>query len=272
MRRIDASVAAAARDAATAKVERAELYARLLQVASASLHQVEQVRQLLTAAQTSASQRVCARLHRVRSKVEHFVPLVRQVCAQAQRRVLDGKPVPAADKLVSLFEPHTAVIRRGKLATPTEFGTKIMLDEVDGGLITRYVVLDGNPPDGPQLPPSLDHHQAQFGHPPHTTAGDRAFSSAENERYATQAGVRCVAIPKPGARSAQRRAFEHQPAFRRAARFRAGIEGRISVLKRRFGLDRCRNHGRTGMERWVGLGLLTHNLRQISRSLASQSR
>jgi len=270
MRRIDASVAAAARGTTTAKAERAELYARLLQVASASLRQVEQVHQLLQAAQTRASQRVRARLQRVRAQVEHFMPLVRQVCTQTKQRVLDGQPVPATAKVVSLFEPHTAVIRRGKLATPTEFGTKIMLDEVDGGLITRYVVLDGNPPDGPQLPASLDHHDAQFGHPPHTTAGDRAFSSAENERYATHAGVRCVAIPKSGVRSAARRAFEQRPAFRRAARFRAGIEGRISVLKRRFGLHRCRNHGRAGMERWVGLGLLAHNLRQISYSLASR--
>ena len=116
--------------------------------------------------------------------------MVRQVCTQTQQRVLDGKLVPAADKVVSLFEPQTAVIRRGKLATPTEFGTKLMLDEVEGGLVTRYVVLEGNPPDGAELPPSLDHHRAQFGHPPHTVAGDRAFSSAGNERYADQAGVR----------------------------------------------------------------------------------
>lgn len=270
MRRIDASVAAAARKATEAKAERTGLYARLLQVTRASLRQAEQVRQLLTAARPSADQRVRAQLERVRAHLEHFVPLVRQVCAQTKQRVLNGKLVPASDKLVSLFEPHTAVIRRGKLATPTEFGTKLMLTEVDGGLVTRYVVLEGNPPDGPELPPSLDHHHAQFGHPPHTAAGDRAFSSAHNDHYATRAGVRCVAIPQPGAPSAQRRAYEQRPAFRRAARFRAGIEGRISVLKRRFGLRRCRNHGRAGMERWVGLGLLAHNLRQISHSLATR--
>ena len=206
----------------------------------------------------------------MRAQVEHVVPLVQQVCAQTRRRVLDGEAVAASDKLASLFEPHTAVIRRGKLPTPTEFGAKVMLDEVDGGLVTRYVILDGNPPDATELPASLDHHQLQFGHPPHTAAADRALCTTTNEQYAAEAGVQCVAIPKSGKCSAQRRAWEQRPAFRRAARFRAGIEGRISVLKRAFGLRRCRYHGVAGMERWVGLGILTHNLRQISRSVVAQ--
>ena len=136
--------------------------------------------------------------------------------------------------------------------------------------MSRYAILAGNPPDAPQLPASLDHHQVQFGHPPHVAAADRAFSTTDNEHYAAQAGVPCVAIPKPGKCSAQRRAWEQRPAFRRAARFRAGIEGRISVLKRAFGLRRCRYHGQAGMERWVGLGILAHNLRQISRSVVAQ--
>jgi transposase, IS5 family len=263
MRRIHASAAVIGRGAAAAAAERTELYRRLLEVTRASLRQAEIVQHLLAARAGDA-------LQRARAHVEHFVPLVQQVCAQAQRRVLDDERVPAADKLVSLFEPHTAVIRRGKLPVPTEFGTKLLLDEVDGGLVSRYVLLEGNPPDAPQLPVSLDHHRGQFGHPPHTTAADRAFSTADNERYAGEAGVPLVAIPKPGKCSAQRRAWEQRPAFRRAARFRAGIEGRISVLKRRFGLRRCRYHGRAGMERWVGWGLLAHNLRQISRSVAAR--
>ncbi|MCA1836707.1 MAG: ISNCY family transposase [Actinobacteria bacterium] len=263
MRRIHASAAVVGRGAAAAAAERTKLYRRLLEVTRASLGQAEAVQQLLKAGAGDAAQRV-------RAQVEHVVPLVQQVCAQSRRRVLAGEAVPAADKLVSLFEPHTAVIRRGKLPTPTEFGTKIMLDEVDGGLVSRYVVLEGNPPDAAQLPASLDHHRLQFGHPPHTAAADRAFSTAANEQYATQAGVHCVAIPKPGKCSAPRRAWEHRPAFRRAARFRAGIEGRISVLKRAFGLRRCRYHGRAGMERWVGWGILAHNLRQISHTVAAR--
>jgi transposase, IS5 family len=261
MRRIHASAAVTGRGAAAAAAERTKLYRRLLEVSRASLRQAQTVQQLLKA-------RVDAASERLRAQVEHVVPLVEQVCGQTERRVMAGETVPAVDKLVSLFEPHSAIIRRGKVPLPTEFGTKIMLDEVEGGLVTRYVILDGNPPDAAQFAASLDHHQLQFGHPPHITAADRAFSTAANERYATQAGVHCVAIPHAGTCSAQRRAWEQRPAFRRAARFRAGIEGRISVLKRAFGLRRCRYHGLAGMERWVGWGILAHNLRQISRTIA----
>ncbi len=259
-RRIHTSAAQAR---ASGEAERTALYRQLLRVAQASLSQATQVQDRLGALARDAAVRL-------RAELAHYQSLVQQVCAQAQRRVLHGEAVPATEKLVSLFEPHTAVIRRGKLPLPTEFGAKVLLDEVDGGVVSRYAILDGNPPDAPQLPVSLDHHQVQFGHPPHTAAADRAFSTADNERYAAQAGVRCVAIPKPGKCSAQRRAWEQRPAFRRAARFRAGIEGRISVLKRSFGLRRCRYHGTAGMERWVGLGLLAHNLRQISRCLAAR--
>ena len=259
-RRIHTSAAQAR---AAGEAERTALYRQLLRVARASLRQADQVQDRLNSLARDAAQHL-------RAELAHYHALVQQVCAQAQRRVLHGEAVPAADKLVSLFEPHTAVIRRGKLPLPTEFGAKVVLDEVDGGVVSRYAILAGNPPDAPQLPASLDHHQVQFAHPPHTAAADRAFSTAGNERYAAQAGVRCVAIPKPGQCSAQRRAWERRPAFRRAARFRAGIEGRISVLKRGFGLRRCRYHGTAGMERWVGWGILAHNLRQISRSVAAR--
>jgi transposase, IS5 family len=261
-RRIHASAAQAR---ASGAAQRARLYRRLLQVACTSLGQAGQVQRLLSGVASDAAERV-------RTELAHFQPLVQQVCAQARRRVLQGEAVPAADKLVSLFEPHTAVIRRGKLLVAAEFGRKLVLDEVDGGLVTRFALLDGNPPDAVSLPESLSHHCAQFGHPPSVLAADRGFHTTPNERSATEAGVRCVALPKPGAQSARRRAWERRPAFRRAHRFRAGVEGRISLLKRGFGLRRCRYHGPTGMERWVGWGILAHNLRQISRTLAARSR
>jgi IS5 family transposase len=260
MRRIHAS---AARGRTTGKAERAALYRRLLRVADASLEQAAQVQRLLRSRTSRAARRL-------RAELAHFQPLVQQVIAQTQRRVLQAEQVPASDKLVSLFEPHTAVIRRGNLAVDAEFGRKLLLDEVDGGLLTRYAVLDGNPPDAPQLKDSLAHHIAQFAHPPGVLAADRGFHTAANERRATEAGVRCVALPKPGGQSAARRAWERRPAFRRAHRFRAGVEGRISLLKRRFGLRRCRYHGQSGMERWVGWGILAHNLRQISQTLVAR--
>jgi IS5 family transposase len=114
------------------------------------------------------------------------------------------------------------------------------------------------------------HHQATFEHPPQVLTADRAFSTLDNEQLARDLHIRSVALPRQGSLTAERQKVQHSAAFQRTYRWRAGIEGRISVLKRRFGLDRCRNHGDAGMERWVGLGLLAHNLRQISHSLASR--
>jgi transposase, IS5 family len=248
-------------DAAT---RRTSIYRRLLGVARASLRQAERVGQLLAVAEQP-------RAKRFRAQLDQFRPLLERVVSQAQRRVFGGETVPAAEKVVSLFEPDTAVIRRGKLDRPTEFGAKVLLDEVEGGIVSRYEVLEGNPMDATTLPGSLAHHQAQFARGPDTLAGDRGFQSAANERAAEEAGVKHVALPKSSTISAKRKAHEQQGWFRRAGRFRAGIEGRISVLKRRFRLDRCRYHGRAGMERWVGWGIITHDLLQISRRTASQT-
>jgi transposase, IS5 family len=143
-----------------------------------------------------------------------------------------------------------------------------MFDEVEGGLVTRYAVLAGNPPDAPELPLSLEHHQACFCQVPTLLTADRAFFTLDNERLAHDLRIRSVALPRPGPVTPKPKADRHSASFRRAYRWRAGIEGRISVLKRRFGLDRCRYHGEAGMERWVGWGLLAHNLRQISRLVA----
>jgi IS5 family transposase len=104
--------------------------------------------------------------------------------------------------------------------------------------------------------PSLDAHIALFGRPPTVAATDRGFSSAPNEQYARDKGVKYVSMPKRGKKTDERRRYEKQRWFRRAQRFRAGSEGRISVLKRRFGLDLCRYNGQEGFDRWLGLGAI----------------
>jgi IS5 family transposase len=262
VRRIEATAAVAA--TAGMRAERPKLYRRLLALTQASVDQAQQIQQWLTGWSDPATQHL-------ESAIKHTLPLVEQVIAQAERRVLQGETVPASAKLVSLFEPHTAIVRRGKAHLPAEFGRKIMLDEVDGGLITRYAVLAGNPPDAPQLPTSLAQHQSRFGRAPALLTADRAFFTLDNDQLAHDLGIGSIALPRQGPLTAEQRQMRHRAAFRRAYRWRAGIEGRISVLKRRFGLDRCRYHGEAGIERWVGWGLLAHNLRQISRSVAAQA-
>jgi IS5 family transposase len=260
VRRIEATAAIAA--TAGMRAERPKLYRRLLAVAQASVNQAHHVQQWLTGWSDTAAQRL-------ESAIERTAPLVQQVIAQAERRVLDGETVPASAKLVSLFEPHTAIVRRGKAHLPAEFGRKIVLDEVDGGLITRYAVLVGNPPDAPELATSLTQHQKRFGRAPTVLTADRAFFTLANDQLAHDLRIRSIALPRQGPLTTTQHQVRHRAAFRRAYRWRAGIEGRISVLKRRFGLGRCRYHGEDGMERWVGWGLLVHNLRQIGRSVAT---
>ncbi len=205
---------------------------------------------------------------RVLDELKEFIPRVERVIEQARRRVLEGEPVPAVEKLVSIFEPHTAIIRKGKLGHPVEFGRVLWLDEVEGGIISRYQVLVGNPDDAEQLVPSLNHHIERFGRAPRLLAGDRKVYSRDGEGYARDQGVRRVVLPRSGRSSTERMAYEQQLWFRRGRRWRTGIEGRISVLKRRHKLARCLYHGPEGMERWVGWGVIAHNLWRIAEATA----
>jgi transposase, IS5 family len=236
-------------------------YQRLLAITQTTVQHAQGVGMVLTAQATAQGKKLAA-------TIAHMVPLVSQVISQTTRRVLQGEAVPAAEKVVSLFEPQTAIIRKGKPGKPTEFGRVLWLDEVEGGIISRYAVLEGNPAEEAQLPLSLDHHRRVFKRPPRLLAGDRGLHSTANERYATTQGVKEVVLPKPGAKSAKRIAHEQQRWFRRGRDWRAGIEGRISGLKRRHKLDRCRYHGTAGMERWVGWGVIAHNLRVIAQATA----
>lgn len=170
-RKIDRIHTSAAQARAAGQAERVALYRRLLRVTSASLRQAAQVQLLLASLTTEAAERV-------RAELAHWQALVQHVCSQTRRRVLQGQAVPAADKRLSLFEPHTAVIRRGKVPLDAEFSRKLLLDEVDGGLVTRYFILAGNPGDAPEWPASLDHHRPRLGHPSCTAAADRAFFTA----------------------------------------------------------------------------------------------
>jgi IS5 family transposase len=246
-----------------ARVRLKKQYQRLIRTAQASLAQVQQVLPDLQAQTTVQAQRLVQTL-------KTFIPRIEPVIDQTVQRVVHGQSVPAQDKLVSLFEPHTDIIRRQKLRKPTEFGHKVWLDEVDGGLISAYRILDGNPPDHEQWVPALDQHLKQFGHPPEQASGDRGMSSPDNEAYATALKVKRVILPQSGHKSAERRAHEHQPWFRRGRRFHAGVEGRISLLKRQYQLDRCLDHGPKGFARWVGWGVIAANLDIIGRALAQR--
>jgi IS5 family transposase len=237
-------------------------YRRLVGITRATLRQAEQVLEdLKRHAQEEG--------HALIQTLETFLPRTQQVIDQTVRRVFDGEQVPASEKIVSIFEPHTDIIRRGKLNQETEFGHKVWLGEVEGGFISQYRVLDGNPADNAQWQPTLAQHLDQFGHPPWQASADRGVFSAHNEMAAEQLEIQRIILPKPGHKSTARKQREQQRWFRRGRRFHAGIEGRISVVRRKHGLDCCRDKGKTGFDRWVGWGVIANNLTIFGRRLAA---
>ena len=236
-------------------------YQRLMRATQATIDQAEQV---LSELQTTTSKQG----HKLAETLQTFMPLAEQVLEQARRRVVNGESVPAAEKVVSIFEPHTDIIRRGKPNKDTEFGHKVWLGEVEGGFISQYRVLEGNPGDESQWQPTLQTHEQQFNQPPWQASADRGVYSAHNEAMATEMGVTHIILPKPGHKSEARRQHEQQRSFRRGRRFHAGVEGRISVIKRKHGLGRCRNRGRNGFECWVGWGVIANNLTMMGRGLS----
>jgi IS5 family transposase len=242
-----------------------KLYGQLLTVAETLVAQVAQIQPRLAGLSAWAAA--------VNETFDHYLPLVRQVISQTRQRVIESLSVRASDKIVSLFEPHTAILCRGK-AKPkeTEFGRKLWYGEVDGGLISEYRILVGNPDEAPGLIPSLQYHRQLFGKPPKQVSGDRGIHSTQNEQEARALGVRWVSLPQPGHKTKRRRRHEKQPWFRAAQRFRNGIEGRISQLRRARRLDRCLNHGEDGMERWVGWGVIANNLATLALFLIKRRR
>ena len=185
--------------------------------------------------------------------------------------MLHGEAVPATEKVVSLVEPHTAIITRHKAGHAVEFGRKLWLAEADGGIVTDVQVLEGAPPDSAHVLPSLGRHRRQFGRPPDLLTGDRGCSTPAVRREATAVGVRRVVLPHTGRPTAASRARERERWDARGYRWRAGIEGRIGVLRQVYGLDRCPDHGDDGITRWAYLGVLTHNLVMIARATARRA-
>jgi IS5 family transposase len=236
-------------------------YRRLVQTTQATVGQAERV---LAELQNQVTDEGLGLI----DTLQTFLPRAQQVLDQTVRRVFSGEKVTPAEKLVSIFEPHTDIIRRGKPNKATEFGHKVWLGEVEGGFIAQYEVLDGNPADECQWQPTLEKHVQLFGQPPRQASADRGVHSADNEAFAAELGVKRIILPKPGRKSETRRQHERQRWFWRGRRFHAGVEGRISVIKRKHGLDRCRNRGQDGFERWVGWGVIANNLTAMGRGLS----
>jgi len=202
-----------------------------------------------------------------RTYLEQMIPRVRQVMHQTRERIFKGN-THAPGKLVSLFEPHTEVIRKGKAAKPTEFGKMVKIQEAEAQIVTHYEVYAERPSDCDLLLPAIAVHEELLGRKPYLVTADAAFFSQRNELAAQARGIKRVAVPNRSTKSAQRKRLEKKRWFRNAQKWRTGCEGRISLLKRRHGLNRCRYKGMPGIQRWVGLGVIADNLVNIGHALA----
>ena len=197
--------------------------------------------------------------------MQHYRPLIMQVIAQTQRRVIDGERVPAADKIVSLFEPHTDIIVKGQ--REVQYGHKLTLSSGASGLVLDVIVEDGNPADSVCLMPLLQRHISHYGQAPRALAADGGYASAANLADAKSLGVAHVAFHKPVGLTVEAMTGDRW-LYNKLRRFRAGIEAMISYLKRCFGLSRCNWKGLDHFKAYVHSAVFTHNLVVLTRRLA----
>jgi transposase, IS5 family len=204
----------------------------------------------------------------LRRQLVTMVDRVEQVVKQTRARVFGGN-TKFEQKLVSVFEPQTEIIRKGKASKPTEFGKLVKIQEAENQIVTHVEVYEERPNDSALLVNAVEIHQEQIGETPHLVAADAGFYSQANEKRLEEMGVKNVSVPHRNTRSKQRRLHQKKRSFKAGQRWRTGCEGRISVLKRRHGLKRCLYRGLDGMKRWVGLGVIADNLINMGTHLAN---
>ncbi len=245
-------------------------YANLLNSTSRVVGQAKRFAQeILDGTKCAASASGQVALECFRGEIEKMIPRVRQVIAQTKARIFHGD-TRNKGKICSLFEPSTEIIRKGKASKPTEFGKLIKLQEAENQIVIDYEVYDQRPNDATLLIPAIETHETVLGRTPRLVAADAGFYSAKNEAASKAKGVKRVCIPNRSTKSAERRREQKKRWFRKGQKWRTGCEGRISVVKRRHGLNRCRYRGESGMKRWVGLGVIADNLISIGNALAKQ--
>lgn len=197
--------------------------------------------------------------------LEHFRSLGLKVVSQARRRVIDGEQVPNDEKIFSIFEPHTELLKRGKASHPIEFGHMVQIQQVEGKFITDYRVFTKKPIDHQLIDPALKSHAKTFGANPEELSADKGFYEDMAKIKELEEEIEVVSIGKKGSRTEEEEGREKTKAFRLGQRFRAGVEGSISFLKRILGLWRCMNKGWEHYVSTVGSTVFVHNLLILAR-------
>jgi IS5 family transposase len=243
--------------------ERKPLYRDLLAITEETLEQAERIAgKLAQVPCTDVKQVVLASA--LATEIKHFVPLVNQVLSQTERRILRDEAVPAKEKVVSIFEPHTDIIIKDN--RETEYGHKICLTTGGSALVTDVVVEQGNPADYTLATKMMERQTATFGRPPRQASFDGGFAAKTNLAQIKALGVSDVVFHKRRGLDIEDMASSKR-VFKKLRAFRAGIEGTISFLKRVFGLERCTWRSFDSFKAYVQASVLSCNLLVIARKL-----
>ena len=196
------------------------------------------------------------------AELKRFLPSMKKTVAQARRAQLEGEKVPAAERVFSIFEPHTELLKRGRAQKPVEFGHMVLLCQSPEKFITDYEAYEHREPDCELTPEVIQRHEKLFGRRPEVLAADKGFCPKAEKYEALEEQVQTLAIPR-------RMQDLADAVLRMWQSFRAGIEGTISGLKRAFRLARCFYHGFKRFEAAIGLGVFCHNLVVLAKQAAS---
>jgi transposase, IS5 family len=244
------------------------LYTKLLSITGRVIAQAKRFSEEIgSGLKVTADTRKQAVLAGLKRQIDTIMSRTQQVVQQAKTRVFGGD-THAEGKILSVFEPSTEIIRKGKASKPTEFGKMVKVQEAENQIVIHFEVYDKRPSDSDLLIPSIEVHAELIGRTPDLAAADAGFYSAKNEDRALELGVKRVSVPNRSTKSAARRQHQKRRWFKKGQKWRTGCEGRISLLKRRHGLNRSRYKEDDGMKRWVGLGIIADNLINIGHAMA----
>jgi IS5 family transposase len=246
----------------------ATLYGKLLDITKRVVRQSTQFSaEIASGVKRSSNVLKQAAIEGLKVEIDSMVETIGKVVHQTQERIFSGN-THVADKIVSVFETATEVIRKGKASKPTEFGKMVKIQEAENQIVIDFEVYDQKPSDSDLLIPSIEVHQKVTGRTPDLVAADAGFYSAKNVAEAEKMGVRSVSVPNRSTKSKARKELQKKRWFKKGQKWRTGCEGRISLLKRRHGLRRSLYKKPGGMKRWVGLGVIADNLINIGRAMA----
>ena len=197
--------------------------------------------------------------------LSHYLPIVEKIVDQADKRVFQGVMPAADEKIYSLFEEHTELLKRGKAGKPIEFGHKILLAQTGEKFIHHYRVFSKRQEDREMVAPAIKAHKQLFGISPDVLATDKGFYESMEQVFVLEETITMVSICRKGRRNQREYERESSEEFKDGQRFRAGCEGSISVLKRAFNLGKCLFKGFKNYAASVGCAVFCHNLVLLTR-------